>query len=578
MTETADLSGTHSRLLAALGALLALALAAALRLPSPGNGLPQTLDPDSVIVGQAVAMEEIRETGEEKRVSELYPFLLALVIELFPGEVAAHAPRGSSLEEHLAAAARPHVVVRLWIAALGCLAVPAVWLLARRFLEPTWATLAAVLMATSLLHLLLSRQARPHAALTACVAWALFTAVWMARRGSPWSILACGTATALAVGVLHSGAAVLPAVALACLFVLRDQGGGAIPRLAPIPLLLVIAVGVSYPFLFEGSDVWAERKWPESVFTGEGFARVPLTLLSFEPVLLALSTAGLVALLRGARGAPWRTERGRGACILAAFAIPYFVAIGMYHSTWHRFSLPLVPVLAVLAALGGRSIWRAAARRARFLDGPRGAVLAAAALAAFPTATAARFASLYSRPHSSDLAARWVEEHLDPRKDVVAVSYKMNLPVAQSLKSVRRTTRFLRSPWERYVHEVGGLELGREWHLYTLHLRENVRADPSRITAGEMERRLRTLRATYAVVVVPRGDRHDFDGARRAMKEMDATLMKVIEPHTSDVLSGTMGGHDQLGYEALRVAWAANGLGPKLEIYRLPKRKPVAGR
>src|SRR5262249_39747635 len=99
-------------------------------------------------------------------------------------------------------------------------------------------------------------------------------------------------------------------------------------------------------------------------FNGGGFAVVLDTLISFEPVATALALVGVGALIvqlarRKARGEP--SDRG-DLWVVLAYAVPYFVAVGLYAKSFDRFVIPLLPFVALLAAFGARAIAHGAAR------------------------------------------------------------------------------------------------------------------------------------------------------------------------------------------------------------------------
>ena len=565
----------------ALGVVVALALAAALRLPGLDGGLPQKADPDSLFVRQAERFEHEEEQGSA-RVSDLYPFLLGRILAALPGPLLPEAPVGAPLGEHLAAASWNHLAARWLVALLSLLTVPATILLARRHLPEGWAFLAGVLGATSLLTNLLAHQARPHAPLVAFMTWAVVAAGALARAPSLPRVLFCALTTALALGTLHSGAAVLPAVALAGAIAAVRGGRETLLELVAIPLAVVGALFFFYPFLLESRELWAGRPWPEDVLGGAGFARTARTLWAHEPVLCAL--AGAAVVLGTVTGRVRRIgHRGwTDLAVLAAFAVPYAVAIGLYYKPWHRFALPLVPVLAIAAAAGAREITGLVARCAP--GSARPAAIAVGVLAAaFPTATAARLAWLYARPTSTDRAAEWIREHLDPSAARIAASSNVSLPLAQTVASVVGTPAIWRTPWQRYLHRrhLAGhgspetpLVSGTGWDVPSLWVRPDVRAteDPSVLSSLDVQRRLRKLEASHALVRLPATPTLDGrDQTREAVIEFGGERVAEIVPYRSSVLQGTRGGRDQLDWEPLAIVWRARWLGQALEIYELPE-------
>ena len=129
----------------------------------------------------------------------------------------AAAAQDAPLAEHLAAAARPQLQVRLTIALLASLIVPATWLLVSWFVGRSWAFFAAALVAASLLDVSFSQQSRPHAVSGAVFLAAVLAAVRMRRSADLPSYLLAGGAAALAIGCLQSGITVLPPLVVAYL-------------------------------------------------------------------------------------------------------------------------------------------------------------------------------------------------------------------------------------------------------------------------------------------------------------------------------------------------------------------------
>lgn len=565
---------------AAIGVLLVLGLAAAVRLPGLGNGLPQMQDPDSLFVIQASRFEQMDSVAEPEDVivPDLYPHFLGRVLAGLPGKLEVRAPRGAPLEEHLRAAAKRDVQGR-WICALfSLLAVPAVYLLARPHLPVGWAVLAALFAATSLLGTVLSHQARPHAPLFAFTAWSLVAAQRLVRAPTTENLTLAAVASGLALATLHSGAAAVLPVAVACLIVLVRRGPRSFLPLALVGLGPLFALYFSYPFFFDG-ELWAGRPWPENTFDGTGFLRTARTLWAYEPTLVVLAVLAFLpaAILRrspieGERDV--RLER----FVLASFALPYLIAIGLYYSTWHRFSLPLIPVLSVVAAIGAR---RVALSVAAFLPAWRSPVLVSVAVLAalFPTLTALRFGWAWSRPHVTTVAARWIEENLDPAETRLVLSYGLNLPLLQTPLSTRHTSKLWRTPWQRYQlrfeAETGAWPDGTAWEMGNTWVRPNRRQDIARISVRDVRHRLKDQDATHVLVVVPGPTdiRSEADETLMALEAAGAKLVQRFVSYESETMSGTVGGVDQLEYEPIAVAWRARGMGPLLELYELPVRK-----
>ncbi|HJP01889.1 MAG TPA: hypothetical protein QF764_09005 [Planctomycetota bacterium] len=560
------------------GILLVLALvtagALAGRLWALGGGLPFQSDSDAVIVAQAMGLERGAPRSGENAISPLYPHLPALSLVALPGKVVRQAPADAEWAAHARAAAHPHLLARRWLALLSTLAIPGVFVLARRFLPPAWALLAACLMAACLLHLIYSRQARPHGVLTAFSLWAVVSAMWLARRPTPSAIAACSTCTALAMGVLHSGAAVLPAVALASFLAARRRAGLARAACA-LPLLAAyLSYHLFYPFVATVGILATRHELIARTFDGSGFASIARSLWAFDPVLTALAVAGLLyafsaAWRRRTRKEPWLTS---DAVLLCAFALPYLLVLGAYYRTLHRFAMPLMPILALLGAVGVMEIARRAAGRCSSASGRRRvtALVVCAALA-LPFAASSRWLWLTTRPNSAQVAARWLEEHVSLGTETVAISAVLRLPLPRDPQSWATIPEYARSPMQRYLDEHPATPSPGPAYLLRALIPP---ADAEHTDLGEasMAALLAELSPRYAVVALPNSHSGFADGTRAAVLAAGGERVERIETYpfrsARDLPRHRRGG--PLGYEAF--AFALRGLrrGRTIEIYRMP--------
>src|SRR5687767_12322961 len=116
-------------LLALLGLTL---LTLALRLRGISHALPMAVEQDCKIPHQVELLRSGDQRWRSDKEFRWYPLLVAHLGKLWPE--AQPAPTDAPLQQHLEAAARPHVQVRLTVALLAVLLVPGTFLLARRFL------------------------------------------------------------------------------------------------------------------------------------------------------------------------------------------------------------------------------------------------------------------------------------------------------------------------------------------------------------------------------------------------------------------------------------------------------------
>lgn len=377
-----------------------------LRLVGIGFGVPVWEEPDPDIPGHVDLLREGWTVAAVEEPDEQYPNLVANIARALPGRPPAAGPGApTDLEGHLAAAAHTHVQVRWIVALVASLAIPLTFLLARRFVRDGWALFAAALVATSLLHQSFAQQARPHAFAATCMLAAVLAQLRLLKDGSWRAYALAAVASALALGSLHYGIAVLlSGVAAHAL-----RGGGA--RFFDRRLLLAVVVSLAaiplfYPFLFEsvgqarevegGAVRLAEHAVDLSQFYGRGFGVVAQSLWHYEPLLCVLLVLALLALMLLRE----RTD-GRALAVVLAFALPYLLAIGLFERTYERFVLPLLPYLAVLAAWGAQ-------RWAERL-GARAFAWGCSFALALPACACAKLAWLRSQPDTLAEAAAWLE-------------------------------------------------------------------------------------------------------------------------------------------------------------------------
>jgi hypothetical protein len=110
-------------------------------------------------------------------------------------------------------------------------------------------------------------------------------------------------------------------------------------------------------------------------------------------------------------GAVWGAlHRTRFNLVLLAWIVPYFLLVTLSPAKFMRYSAPLIPALAVLAAEVAVYLVLSQVRW------PRYAALAASLLAlVYTTGYDAAYAQLFSQTDSRAQAAQWVHSHVQPR-------------------------------------------------------------------------------------------------------------------------------------------------------------------
>jgi len=467
--------------------------------------------------------------------------------------------------------------------------VPAIFLLGRQFLSPGSALIAAFLMATSLLHVTLSQQARPHAPAMALILLAVYATVRLRRRGDLSGFVGAGLACAAALACLQSGVAVALPLVAAYLLRRRPAGRSTAWMIVVPAALLALSAYAFWPFLADSSagkdaaqlDLHGTRlvqaghviefKW----IGLHGLERVLHTFWSYDPLALVMAVVGFAAWVYSGRpaGAGGQADSRRDLWVVLAFAVPYLLVLGVYRRTHGRLVLPLLPYLYLLAAYGIERAWTwgrsgVGARRAL------GCALALLSLA-LPAAAIANLAALRTRPGTPGEVARWIEHNLDPETDVVALPRMLGLPLLSDPELILADRSLLREgipSWRRYQRrhpEVAAT--GTCWRLPHVPLR---RKRDFRALDRDPEGFVRDMGAQYLLLedylARPRDD--SLEEIYSIMPRM-AELVFRASPYYTDVApSLPMTYQDspvwRFPYHALRVLQARTN-GPFLEVYRL---------
>jgi hypothetical protein len=535
------------------------------RLLGIGFGVPCAKEADTFIADHVRMLRE----GEVKLDRALsvcqYPSLLAHAAAPLSANVGL--PRGDerTLEEHLASAASVWVELRGLVAVLSVLVVPATFLVARRFVSRGWALFAACLVSFSLLHVLLSQEARAHGAVVGFSTLAMASALWMRRAGSWASYLATAVLAALAVGTLHNGLAVLAPVAVAQL--LRPGKSKLDPRILIVGAAAAAAFRVFYWYYFDedakarmaGEDA-SQSVVRDLPFDGSGFARLGRTIWYYEPVLLALIVlAGVVWLARRGRKGEAAGERG-DLLVVLSYVAPYLLLAGLFNQTYERFLLPLLPYLAVFAAWGLAELqgrWR------------RAVPIAAALVLAVPAFASTKLSWMRSRPTTIDDAAQWVREHLtEPASQPMYALPPLDLPLFRTLESLRPLVPF--TPWAKYQNRLEGERPAPEYRLYWMQGKpEHQQLD----TDERVDAYVRSFGA--GLFLTARLDERQSPERRRVIASMERLGSRVArfspdgDPNLTDHQLWDQDveapGWPHVTWRVLR----ARAVGPVIEIYRI---------
>lgn len=494
-------------------AVLALTLAAfASRRVGIDFLLPERMEGDGgVLVRQVELLDE--HASAEARAADAcwgyYPHVVARVTEACTRASAAVPHADAPLAEHLAAASAAHVRVRSVVVVFAALLAPLTWLLARRFLARGPALVACAFVAVSPLLVVVGQEARPHAPAAALALVAVLAALHL-RSAPGWgAYLVAGTAAALALGTLQSGAAVL--LPLAAAHLLRERDGRAsfartIGHVCCLALPLALALVFLYPqfgapasgesatefglrddgnFQFFSHTVFLDQ------FDGRGFVNLAHVLASFEPLLALLALGGVITWLLARRGV------SRDTLVVLAYVVPYTLVIGLYARTYERFVVQLLPYAACAAAYGlGRlaaltpreSGAVQVASRSHTTRRACAALLACAALA-LPAWVSAATLALRAGPATTDELARRLSE-LRVTERIACVPF-VDLPLARTPEAVADLNSIgWQSPWMGYQRQhAEELPVAPRFDLRTLPLgrrkiREQALASPEKFLRG----------------------------------------------------------------------------------------------
>ncbi|MBM4033434.1 MAG: phospholipid carrier-dependent glycosyltransferase [Planctomycetes bacterium] len=302
----------------------------------------------------------------------------------------------------------PYVAGRLVSAGAGVLAVWLVYRLARRVLSPGGALAAALILAVAPLHVQFSHVAKPEAMMAALVTLATLLAWELAERPRRRLYVLGGIAVGLAVASKYNGI-----VAAVPLVVAHLAAPGAAPRwkrLLALDLWLAgacsaVAFAAASPYTIVHLAGSLRHGWemrvagqpdPEQLPQGPAFLAVARQAWEWVgPAPLALAAAGAVLW--------WRERRSAALAIVGSVVVATVALISAWTVQQPFYLLPMVPAVAVLAAV---PIARAGARR----KWAGGALLA---LCLAPSAVlSAREVARLGRPSTRQLALAWLIEHV----------------------------------------------------------------------------------------------------------------------------------------------------------------------
>lgn len=576
MIESARTRPVHWLVLA-----LVLAFAAGLRFRGIDRLLPHRFEPDAFVVYMA---EDLRDEPGRVRTQEFaqrYPTLLARTAALVPkAPIPLGLPPEDAERAHLARAGRTFHDVRVLIALLSIALVPLTFLLARRFLSPASALVAASFVATSLLHLFFSDQARPHGAYATLAVGTVILAVTARAKESFLLLLAAGACAGLALGVLQTGLFVLPPIVIAAAL----GSGGKFARAGRACAAIAVALAVAVPFndflpVIDEHGITMSGKGGHAVrlseINGGGFAITWRSLWGQDPVLAVLGLLGLAWLVaEWLRTRPLAMERRADLLVVLAHAAPYTLVLVVNEHISERYFLPLLPGLACAAAFVLARVFAGLGHvRARV---PRLAAcaLVCVAVAWWPLTDALRYAHIAAAPDTYERTADWLRENV-PASDKVVVIASGPLPLLHARDALDHDLADFAGqsqPWFTYQGVLPDAELARGHELFTYPaVRPAEFVGDEAAEFAEARRYLADAKPRWIVVEESRfmrsvGWSRSFVRAARERGEMNFSVRAERDDDAREVPHPYQNAH----YLAFRLG-EMECWGPRFEVYRWPE-------
>ena len=550
-----------------------LLFAVLVRFVGIGRELPHRMEPDASLVFQMQRMAGDPSLVPRDHSTGPYPLVLARILSWMPQpEVPARAEGPGDERVHLARSARPFLLVRIVVAIFSVAGVLLAYPFARRFLPPGGARFATWFSAASLLSVLFAGQARPHPVQATLALLALVLAMRVLDAPSPGRITAAALASLAAICALQNGVFTVPPLCLAMLLAVRPSKR-AFLRCALFGAAAIVAALLVFPGtpridaqgIHLGGDETGAHTIHPSLSSLAGAAKAARMLWEFDPVLTLLALIGAPIAI-----AAWRRSRRRDVWIVLAYAVPYAGILAVDPNVQERFLLPLVPLLACLAATSVAAV----VGRIRGRAGVAVACAAAVVLLGEPTWAAACYARTAAAPDNYTLAADWIRAHLTPDDRVLATPGAV-LPLlvdAEGLREDPSDQTWLANPWLIYQSLLPGRRSGDP----DGDPRWKIRFVPAAEWRGG--RKLDFARA-QALIDETRADYVLFEDSVRMHKYFPTDELERAAAESGELVHRTVGTipgpTDGLIFEysgtrgLARRILSANAFGPGIKIYRI---------
>src|SRR5262245_3698888 len=295
-----------------------------------------------------------------------------------------------------------YVLARAWSCLTGVVPVVLTAGLGARLFGGPAGLLSGLFAAVSFLHVRESHYTWFDAPGVACATGALLAAIAHRTNGRAWPLLLAGLLAGMAAGHRYQLAVVFLVLPVAAL----TRGA---PCRALLPLAAALAAGVTafavlspYSFL-EFSRASRDLRTQLAV----SYWRPQPQALPFGTILSAAVGIPLCGLASIGFAAALARRPGDLAVLLAP-AVPYAASVVLAPRLFARYAVPLVPVIAVLAAAGVSSL---VAR----MDGRRGHIIGALLVLvaiADPLTRSVMFDRVLAREDTRWTAGRWIVDHV----------------------------------------------------------------------------------------------------------------------------------------------------------------------
>ncbi len=456
--------------------VLITAFGAALRLYALGHGLPYQYVPDeSTMVGSALRMGASRSLQPS---TFIYP---ALLMYLFAAEYLGLLVVGlvtrmfSSVAQFQQYAFTDptlfYLLPRLAMALIGTAIIPLAFLLGKR-LYGRWAgVVAAGLVATSVMQVQMSHQARhwvPVSFMTLVILWVSLDLAEKGRRRDYWL---SGLLVGLTAATSFNGFLLMLLPLIAHWMHLKKRGGSILDPRVHIPMVLALVLApVTFfalnPYiLLQFNRFVAFQSSGDSSIGGQirghygnylqqflekqGFTFFGEATLAYEPAITLLGIIGAVLAAR--------RFRASSPLVLSYPLFHYFMFATTAPSLEQRYMLPAVMMWALPAGLAGSQIGEWLHRK---LGGRGEASLAVATLALMSTCLVSlpslRYDWLLSQTDTRTLAKEWIESNLPAGSQVAVESYPPPLnPDLETLRAQQQAEPGSLGARDKWVLEKG---------------------------------------------------------------------------------------------------------------------------